>query len=91
MTRDQTPFRKRGRLTILSEMLALCLTGPVKKTHLMYQANLSHGQLHKFLTVLLDKGFCTEARRTNATEYRITAKGRRFVNAFRRIQALFDA
>lgn len=78
-------------MTILSEMLTICLNGPVEKTHLMYRANLSHGQLHKFVTVLLDKGFCTAVRRANATEYRITPKGRRFVNEFRRVQALFDA
>jgi predicted transcriptional regulator len=91
MTPLLSPFRKRGRLTILYEMLTICQMGPVKRTHLMYRANLSHGQLHKFVTVLLDKGFCTEVQRANATEYRITAKGRRFVSEFRRIQTLFDA
>jgi predicted transcriptional regulator len=72
-------------------MLTLCQTGPIKKTHLMYRANLSHRTLHKFLSVLLDQGLCTEERRDGTTEYRITARGRRFVHEFARIQALFNA
>jgi predicted transcriptional regulator len=72
-------------------MLTLCQTGPIKKTHLMYRANLSHRTLHKFLAVLRDQGLCTEERRDGTTEYRITARGRRFVHEFQRIQALFNA
>jgi predicted transcriptional regulator len=83
-------FSKRGRLTILYEMLTLCQTGPMKKTHLMYRANLSHRTLHKFLTVLLDKKLCTEEQRNGTTVYRITARGQRFLHEFQTIRSFFD-
>ena len=89
-TRVQAPFSKRGRLTILYELLTILQTGPVKKTHLMYRANVSHDPLHKFLAVLLTKDLCTEERRDGHSEYRITARGRRFVHEFQRIQAMFN-
>ena len=91
MTRPNSSFKKRGRLTILYEMLTILQAGRVKKTHLMYRANLSHSQLHKFLSVLLDTGLDTEVLGQEITEYRITVKGRRFVTEFQQIQALFDA
>jgi predicted transcriptional regulator len=77
-------------MTILYEMLTLCQTGPVKKTHLMYRANLSHRTLTKFLSVLLDKGLCTEESHDGTTVYRITARGRRFLHEYRTIRSFFD-
>jgi predicted transcriptional regulator len=71
-------------------MLTLCQTEPIMKTHLMYRANLSHRTLTKFLSVLLDKGLCTEETRDGTTVYRITARGRRFVHEFQTIRSFFD-
>jgi predicted transcriptional regulator len=90
MTSLPPPFKKRGRLTILYALLTILQTGPAKKTHLMYRANLSHRTLHKFLTVLLEKDLCAEVRRNGRTAYRITAKGQRFVHEFQTIRTLFD-
>lgn len=90
MTRPKSAFKKRGRLTILYEMLTLLQTGTAKKTHLMYRANLSHGTLTKHLAVLLDKDLCTEEPRNGTTVYRITARGRRFLHEFQIIRSFFD-
>jgi predicted transcriptional regulator len=68
MTHPQSTFSKRGRLAILYEMLTLCQTEPIMKTHLMYRANLSHRTLTKFLSLLLNLGLCTEERHNDTTE-----------------------
>lgn len=84
-------FRRRGRLTTIYEMLVVCENAPVKKTHLMYQANLNHDQLQKFLQVLLDKGLCVEETADTRSVYRITTKGNRFVRAFQRLTQLIES
>lgn len=84
-------FHKRGRLTTLYEMLTICQKGPVKKTHLMYRANLSHDQLQKFLQVLLDKELCVEDTSETRSLYHITMKGNQFLRAFQRLTQLIES
>ncbi|MDQ1280275.1 MAG: Winged helix-turn-helix, partial [Thermoproteota archaeon] len=47
--------QKRSRLETVNVILILSVNG-IKKTHIMYKANMSHGQLEKYLEMLVSKG-----------------------------------
>lgn len=46
--------RKRSRFETMYTILKICSNG-LKKTHVMYRANLSHQQLEKFLAILIER------------------------------------
>jgi predicted transcriptional regulator len=62
------------------EILTLSLNG-MKKTHVMYKANLSHNQLEKFLEILIEKNLLT----VENNQYITTEKGREFIKEFREL------
>ena len=45
---------KRSRFETMFTILKICSKGS-KKTHVMYRANLSHQQLEKFLSILMER------------------------------------
>jgi predicted transcriptional regulator len=46
--------KKRSRFETMYAILRLCSKG-LKKTHIMYRANLSHQQLEKYLEILMGR------------------------------------
>jgi len=65
------------------DILTLC-NRDIKKTHIMYKANLSHLQLEKYLRLLIDKELLSEKN----GKYVTTSKGHRFLEEFRKIQSI---
>jgi predicted transcriptional regulator len=75
--------RKRSRLETFYVLLTLC-TRTMKKTHVMYQANLSHYQLEKYLKLLITKQLLMKKEDTYVT----TDRGIQFINTFRELQVI---
>lgn len=75
--------RKRSRLETMNAILHLALKR-CKKTHIMYQANLSHKQLTKYLGILTTKDLLTET----VAGYITTKRGVAFIKKFREIEHL---
>lgn len=70
--------KNRRRLDIVRDVLSIALV-KVRKTRIMYQANLSHVQLEKYLKVLLDGGL---VERDGDSLYLTTQKGREFLKTY---------
>jgi predicted transcriptional regulator len=70
--------KNRRRLDIISDMLSVARV-EVRKTKIMYQANLSYGQVERYLKSLLENGL-VECR--NKSFYLITWKGKEFLQMY---------
>ena len=70
--------RYRGRLQIIADILSV-VKGGAKKTHVMYQANLSFTLLKRYLVEVLEAGFvsCDDEDR-----YSLTRMGQNFLDRF---------
>ena len=75
-------WMKRDRLKIIAEILQAAKNG-AKKTHIMYQCNLSYHQTKKFLTFLLETGFIRIGNSYDTTE-----KGLRFLQTYQTLELL---
>jgi predicted transcriptional regulator len=75
--------RNRSRYETIYTVLKIALR-QIKKTHIMYSANLSYHQLTRYLHVLLRKRLITK----QGTYYVTTAQGRMFIEKFTEIQTL---
>ena len=67
----------------MNVILTLC-TKEIKKTHIMYRANLSHKQLEKYLGILVSKELLIRKNGYYAT----TDKGLDFIAGFKKVQSL---
>jgi len=66
--------------------------GKLKKTHIVYKANLTHSRLDKYLNFLLLDGLLEEKKVNKHHFYFITEKGTKFlseVNKFKQISKAF--
>ncbi len=68
----------RDRLQIIADILSVVRDG-AKKTHVMYQANLSFTLLKRYLTEVLEAGL---VRCDDEDCYRLTGRGRAFLDRF---------
>ena len=75
---------KRNRLETLCTILTISVKG-IKKTHILYKANLSHIQLEKFLEVLLSKELLIKEK---DGLYYTTGKGQSFIEECEKIQSM---
>ena len=89
--RDQT--ERRSQLQIYADILRLVQKrgGLVKPTHILYGANLSHARLTKHLKWLTTEGFIAEDRSSGHKLYKLTAKGKSFLNEFKKIEDFSSA
>jgi predicted transcriptional regulator len=60
--------------------------GKIRQTHLMYKANLSHGQLKLYIDDLLKGELVKEIKNNNNTYLIITEKGCEFLGKFRQMR-----
>jgi predicted transcriptional regulator len=70
--------RKRSHNDIIADIVTIIQEkGRVKPTHLMYKANLSHGQMKLYINELLKNGLILKSEGKNSI-IEITKKGRDF-------------
>ena len=74
----------RGKIQIMGDVLALATSG-IKKTHIMYRANLSYEQVHLYLGELIGKRWIAQDVSPDGVMYRITEKGREFLLYYTRL------
>jgi len=77
----------RGKIEIMADVLALSTSG-IKKTHIMYRANLSYEQILHYLNQLLGKGLIAQDVSDGALVYRTTETGREFLACYSRMSDL---
>jgi predicted transcriptional regulator len=74
----------RGKIQIMGDVLALGTSG-IKKTHIMYRANLSYEQVHLYLGELIGKRLITQDVSPEGVVYRTTEKGGEFLLHYTRL------
>ena len=74
-------YVKRDKLDILLGILEISNI-PIKKTHILYKANINFYQLTRYLDLLLSLEMLEEINEPYKG-YRITEKGRQMLNLFR--------
>ena len=82
--RSVGPLR-RSRLETINVILTISVHG-IKKTHIMYRANLSYRQLEKYVELLVSKQLLAK----QGDAYVTTDKGFAYIKEFRDIQALMS-
>lgn len=73
----------------MGDVLGLSTAG-IKKTHIMYRANLSYEQVHMYLAELIEKGLLEQAATDEGVVYRTTGRGREFLHYYGHIIRLLD-
>lgn len=82
--RSEVRRRNRTRLDIIASILTVATNG-ARKTHIMYQANLSFRQLEEYLKSLVEKNLLTISGEPNAPIYEITPQGIQYLKNFREL------
>ena len=75
---------KRDRLEIIAQILHVAKNG-AKKTHVMYQCNLSYNQTKNFINYLLETGLLRIGN-----SYHTTDKGLRFLQTYKTLDRLLN-
>jgi predicted transcriptional regulator len=75
----------------MGDVLALATSG-IKKTHIMYRANLSYEQVHLYLGELITKRLIAQdvSSPSDGVVYRITEKGREFLLYYTRLAEFLE-
>jgi len=79
----------RGKIQIMGDVLSLATSG-IKKTHIMYRANLSYEQVHLYLGELIGKRLIQQDVSPDGVVYRTTEKGREFLLHYTRVVELLE-
>jgi predicted transcriptional regulator len=79
----------RGKIQIMGDVLALGTSG-IRKTHIMYKANLSYEQVHLYLEELIEKRLIEQDVSPDGVVYRTTEKGREFLLHYTRVVELLE-
>jgi predicted transcriptional regulator len=79
----------RGKIQIMGDVLALATSG-IKKTHIMYKANLSYEQVHLYLSELIGRRLIEQDVSQDGVVYRTTDKGREFLLYYNRIAEFLE-
>ena len=84
-TTSEQRKNNRGKIQIMGDVLALATSG-IKKTHIMYRANLSYEQVHLYLGELIGKRLISQdVSSSDGVVYRTTEKGREFLLCYTRL------
>lgn len=79
----------RGKIQIMGDVLSLATSG-IKKTHIMYKANLSYEQVLLYLSELISKGLLAHDTSQEGMVYRTTDKGREFLRYYNRLTEFLE-
>jgi predicted transcriptional regulator len=79
----------RGKIQIMGDVLALGTSG-IRKTHIMYKANLSYEQVHLYLGELIEKRLIEQDVSPDGVVYRTTEKGREFLLHYTRVMEFLE-
>jgi predicted transcriptional regulator len=76
--------KKRNRLQIIHDILKVIRErdGRIKPTHILYKSNLSHQMMEEYLSELMGKKFVVEVSNGKTRTYKITDKGRNFLEKY---------
>jgi len=73
----------------MADVLYLSTMG-IKKTHIMYKANLSYEQIHFYLNDLIEKELIVQDISDGGIIYRTTEKGREYLRYYRQLMSLIE-
>jgi len=79
----------RGKIQIMGDVLALATAG-IKKTHIMYRANMSYEQVLLYLSELVERRFIAQDVSQDGVVYRTTDKGREFLIYYNRLTEFLE-
>lgn len=83
---------KRTKPHVIHDILdAAANKNGLRKTHLMYKANLSHESLTKYLDEIIPAGLLVEEKRKGKTYYVVTDEGIEYLNEVRRFIQFSEA
>ena len=85
----ETPRKRRDRLYIIAEILAIAKDGSLK-TQIMYRANLSFAQLNGYLSFLVERELLKINTDSRKTLYKTTAKGVKYLESYEEISSLLS-
>jgi predicted transcriptional regulator len=77
----------RGKIQITADILCLS-TVSIKKTHIMYKANLSYEQVNYYLTDMLNNDLISQHILEDGIVYRTSEKGREYLTHYSRLMDL---
>src|SRR6266487_4545974 len=77
----------RGKIQITADILCLS-TVAIKKTHIMYKANLSYEQVNYYLTDMLNNDLISQHILEDGIVYRTSEKGREYLTHYTRLMDL---
>lgn len=83
--------KNREKIEIMANIMKLSVSGTIKRSHIMYGANLSHEQTLHYLEELQCKGLLEERMEKGTPVYRITEKGGEFLNLFTNISSMMNS
>ena len=63
----------------------------LKKTHIVYKANLTHSRLDEYLSFLLEKELLAEIKNRDHVIYEVTDKGKKFLGEVNKLKEISDA
>lgn len=91
--KKEEEHERRSQLQIYADILKLIQKrgGLVKPTHILYGANLSHARLTKHISWLLEKNLIMEDMSSGHKLYKLTPKGKAFIDEFKKIEEFSDA
>ena len=91
MHMSKLELKNRSKVDIIYDILASAVDGGVKKTHIMYKANLSSEQMKFYFHTLLSHSLLTSGRDSeNNLIYKTTQKGVKFLQCCVQIKSLIS-
>ena len=87
--RPRKPRKHRNRFGIIGDILAIAQRGE-RKTHIMYRANLSFGELNQYLRFLMEQGLIERRldQEEHAVTFRTTQNGFDFMRTYEDLRGL---
>lgn len=79
---------RRGRFEIIGEILSLA-TDNVKKTSIVYRANLNFNLVNKYLNLLIQEGLISSTT-GSARNFKTTEKGLEFLKAYKNMKTIAE-